>query len=110
MPQLGCDIGVPFCVHTFAAGSALSVPCGVVQEEPSGTAHRLLRLFFDTPWILEMNAMSSPPNSSAAEPRTVVPTQKARQGVTGHNVRYVLGVGLAAVIVVFGIIYLVYFH
>jgi hypothetical protein len=54
--------------------------------------------------------MSQPPNDSAAEPRTVVPTQKARQGITGQNVRYVLGWGLAAVIVAFGIIYLVYFH
>jgi hypothetical protein len=26
--------------------------------------------------------------------RTVVPAQQARQGVTGHNVRYVLGIGI----------------
>jgi hypothetical protein len=31
-----------------------------------------------------------------SEQRTVVPTQQARQGVTGHNVRYVLGIGIAA--------------
>jgi hypothetical protein len=31
--------------------------------------------------------------------RTVVPAQQARQGVTGHNVRYVLGIGIAAAIV-----------
>jgi hypothetical protein len=43
------------------------------------------------------------------EPRTVVPAQQARQGVTGHNVRYVLGVGIAAVIVAFAILYAVYF-
>jgi hypothetical protein len=39
----------------------------------------------------------------------VVPTPRARQGVTGHNVRYVLGFGLTAVIVAFVIVYLVYF-
>jgi hypothetical protein len=41
--------------------------------------------------------------------RTVVPTQQARQGVTGHNVRYVLGIGLAAAIVAFVVLYTVYF-
>jgi hypothetical protein len=41
--------------------------------------------------------------------RTVVPTQQARQGVTGHNVRYVLGIGLTAVIVAFVVLYAIYF-
>jgi hypothetical protein len=36
-------------------------------------------------------------------------TNEARQGVTGHNVRYVLGFGLAGVVVAFAIIWLVYF-
>jgi len=54
--------------------------------------------------------MNSPLNNRATEPRTIVPAQQARQGVTGQNVRYVLGWGLAGIIVVFGIIYLVYFH
>ncbi|MGB7035861.1 MAG: hypothetical protein WBD71_10055 [Xanthobacteraceae bacterium] len=55
--------------------------------------------------------MSSPPESDRhpLEPHPVVRTNRARQGVTGHNVRYVLGFGLAAVVIVFGIIYLVYF-
>jgi hypothetical protein len=39
----------------------------------------------------------------------VVTAPRARQGVTGHNVRYVLGFGVAAVIVCFVIVYLVYF-
>ena len=39
----------------------------------------------------------------------VVSTQQARQGVTGHNVRYVLGFGTAAVILAFIAVYLVYF-
>lgn len=43
------------------------------------------------------------------EARKVVSTTEARQGVTGHNVRYVLGFGLVGVIVAFTIIYLFYF-
>jgi hypothetical protein len=43
-----------------------------------------------------------------AAQQPVVPAPRARQGVTGHNVRYVLGFGLAAVIVAFVIVYLVY--
>jgi hypothetical protein len=39
----------------------------------------------------------------------VLPAQKARQAVTGHNVRYVLGFSLAAIIVAFAVIYLIYF-
>ena len=34
----------------------------------------------------------------------VLSTNEARQGVTGHNVRYVLGFGLLGVIIAFGII------
>lgn len=44
---------------------------------------------------------------TAAEP--VVPAPQARQGVTGHNVRYVLGFGIAAIVVAFIIVYLIYF-
>ncbi len=40
-----------------------------------------------------------------SEQRTVVPTEQARQGVTGHNVRYVLGIGMAAVVVAFAVLY-----
>jgi len=39
----------------------------------------------------------------------VVPTEEARQGVTGHNVRYVLGIGMAAAIVAFVALYVIYF-
>ena len=38
-----------------------------------------------------------------------MPTQQARQGVTGHNVRYVLGFGIAAIVILFVIIWLLYF-
>jgi hypothetical protein len=44
-----------------------------------------------------------------SDARTVVPTQQARQGVTGHNVRYVLGIGLAAAIIAFVVLYAIYF-
>jgi hypothetical protein len=57
-------------------------------------------------------SMSSPQDRAEfgqRESRTVVPTQQARQGVTGHNVRYVLGIGIAAVIVAFVVLYAVYF-
>jgi hypothetical protein len=46
---------------------------------------------------------------SAAEQRPVVPNVEARQGVTGHNVRYVLGFSVAALVIAFVAIWLVYF-
>jgi hypothetical protein len=39
-----------------------------------------------------------------------VSAPRARARVTGHNVRYVLGFGLAAAIIGFVIIYLIYLH
>jgi hypothetical protein len=39
---------------------------------------------------------------------TVSPT-RARAGATGHNVRYVLAVSLAAIIIAFAVVYLTYF-
>lgn len=33
--------------------------------------------------------------------RVVLSTVDARQGVTGHNVRYVLGIGLLAIVIAF---------
>lgn len=41
--------------------------------------------------------------------RTVVSAQEAREGVTGHNVRYVLGFGLIGIIVAFVVVYTIYF-
>ena len=37
------------------------------------------------------------------------PTSNARQGVTGHNVRYVLTIGTVGIFVLLAVIYLVYF-
>lgn len=48
-------------------------------------------------------------SSEGPEQRPIIPARQARQGVTGHNVRLVLGVSLAAIIVVFAIIWIVYF-
>lgn len=39
----------------------------------------------------------------------VLPAQKARQGAVGQNLRYVLGFGLAAIVIVFFAIYLAFF-
>ena len=40
----------------------------------------------------------------------VLSAQDARQAATGNNVRYVLGVGLGAIVIVLFVIWLVYFH
>lgn len=40
--------------------------------------------------------------------RPVIPATRARGSVTGHNARYVLGFGIAAVVVAFLIVYLIY--
>jgi hypothetical protein len=39
----------------------------------------------------------------------VVEKDRARQGVTGHHVRYVLGFAIVAIVVVFAVIYFAYF-
>lgn len=44
-----------------------------------------------------------------ATPHPTLPARRARAGVTGHNVRYVLGFGLAGIIVAFIIVYLIFF-
>lgn len=48
-------------------------------------------------------------SEGSSEHRPVLEKTEARQGVTGHNVRYVLGFGLAAVIIAFAAIYIFYF-
>ena len=48
-------------------------------------------------------------SSEGREQRPVVPARQARQGVTGHNVRFVLGFSIAAVVIVFAIIWIAYF-
>ena len=46
--------------------------------------------------------------SADERPRQPVPALRARAGVTGHNVRYVLAFSLIAVVAAFLIVYLVY--
>ena len=41
--------------------------------------------------------------------RVVETPTEARAGETGHNVRFVLGISVAVLIVAFAIVYLVYF-
>jgi hypothetical protein len=47
-------------------------------------------------------------NSDAKRPIEISGV-RARQGVTGHNVRYVLGFGLAGAIIALALLYLLYF-
>jgi hypothetical protein len=58
---------------------------------------------------MSMSSLQDGPIFGRREPRTVVPTEQARQGVTGHNVRYVLGIGIAAAVVAFAVLYALYF-
>ena len=44
--------------------------------------------------------------SNETEHEVVRNTTEARQGVTGHNVRYVLGFSIAGVLIVFAIAFL----
>ncbi len=54
--------------------------------------------------------MQMPRNDpTSREPGIVESPTRARQAVTGHNVRYVLIFGLAGVIVAFVIIYVLFF-
>jgi len=56
------------------------------------------------------NVMSSSESTSEGqEQRPVIPARQARGGVTGHNVRLVLGFSLAAIVIVLAIIWIVYF-
>jgi hypothetical protein len=48
-------------------------------------------------------------SSPGPEQRPVLPARQARQGVTGHNVRFVLGFSLVAVVIAFAIIWMLYF-
>jgi hypothetical protein len=48
------------------------------------------------------------PDLETEETETKLHTNKARAGVTGHNVRYVLGFGLAGVVVAFAALLFIY--
>jgi hypothetical protein len=54
--------------------------------------------------------MATRTNQSTDEVPVVRTTTQAREGVTGHGVRYVLMISTAAVVVLFAAIWLYYFH
>jgi hypothetical protein len=57
-----------------------------------------------------MNHSKDPtPEAARSEHHTVLTGGRARQGVTGHNVRYVLGFGLAGAILALAVVYIAYF-
>jgi len=49
------------------------------------------------------------PNTTGTHGEKIVSTARARAGVTGHNVRFVLAISLAAVVLAFAVIYIAYF-
>jgi hypothetical protein len=54
--------------------------------------------------------MATSTNQSTPETPVVRNTTQARQGVTGHGVRYVLVISTAAIVVIFAALWLFYFH
>ena len=44
-----------------------------------------------------------------AEDKVIKPAPNARQGVTGHNVRKILLVSIAGLVILYAIVYLVFF-
>ena len=57
--------------------------------------------------ITGVKRMDSRNNSygEAKDRATVKSANEAREGVTGHNVRYVLGFGLAGIVLAFALVY-----
>jgi hypothetical protein len=55
-----------------------------------------------------MDARRNTMGTSTGETPVVKSENEARQGVTGHNVRYVLITGLIGVVVLFAVAYLVF--
>ena len=54
--------------------------------------------------------MATGTNQSTTETPVVRTANEAREGVTGHGVRYVLTISTVAVIVIFGALWLFYFR
>ena len=61
-------------------------------------------------WSEGNRAMATSTNQSTSETPVVRTTTQAREGVTGHGVRYVLVISTAAIVVIFGALWLFYFH
>ena len=54
--------------------------------------------------------MATSANQGRKETPVVLTTTEAREGVTGHGVRYVLLISTAAIVLIFGAFWLFYFH
>jgi len=54
--------------------------------------------------------MATSMNQSTSDTPVVRTTTQAREGVTGHGVRYVLAISTAAIVVIFAALWLFYFH
>jgi len=54
--------------------------------------------------------MATSMNQSTSDTPVVRTTTQAREGVTGHGVRYVLVISTAAIVVIFAALWLFYFH
>ena len=54
--------------------------------------------------------MATSTNQSTSETPVVRTTTQAREGVTGHGVRYVLVISTTAVVIIFAALWLFYFH
>ena len=63
--------------------------------------------WMDAPFV---QTMATRLNQETVETPVVRTTTQAREGVTGHGVRYVLLISTAAVVVLFAAIWLYYFH
>jgi hypothetical protein len=61
-------------------------------------------------WSEGNRAMATSTNQSTSETPVVRTTTQAREGVTGHGVRYVLVISTTAVVVIFAALWLFYFH
>lgn len=49
-------------------------------------------------------------NEQEAKPRIVKSADEAREGVTGHNVRYVLAVSLIGIVIAFAALWFYFIH
>jgi hypothetical protein len=93
--------GPAFSGPKFFTELALGRACYLEDDEMDRAQEKLMSSSHDSRTFDQRD----PPN----EQRPVVPATRARQGVTGHNVRYVLGFGVVGVIVAFVVIWLIYF-
>jgi transposase len=72
------------------------------------SVQRIWRAFGLQPHRMENFKLSTDPDF-VAKVRDVVGLYAARQGVTGHNVRYVLAISLGAAVVILAILWFVFF-